>query len=345
MLLLKSLRFLIIIFVILSLSFCNRNKDYSYQKVSNSYGGTDVLKQLSIEKEIILDSGTDIIGHIFAFTMIEDNFLIVDSLHSRQCYLFDNNGRLIKKIGKYGEGPGEYLIVLAACYVNDRIILVENHKIKIYKKNGEFLFGKKRPFIGLCNGAYAGSNGNILALSFNRYNIQKDTIFQLDMDGNLIKSFSPVDDVPEVFDTFYPQTGLCIEKDRLFQIFNFKYELAEFDNNGNKIRDIKLTSPFYTPPDYSRAKVKGHKAEKEYRASFTQVVGFYKHSKGYASLLTNWQSIKEPQNIFEFFNKDFQRIGYFELNKDELPLGVYNDRIISADFENETKLIFRKIIL
>ncbi len=345
MLLLKSLRLFIIIFLTLSVSFCNRDKEYSYQKISPSDGETGLLKTLSIEKEIILDSGTDIIGHIFTFTMIEDNFFVVDSLHSRQCYLFDNKGKLIKKIGRYGEGPGEYFFVLAACYANERIYLIENHKIKIYKKNGEFLFGKKRPFIGLCNGAYAGYNGSILALSFNRYNIQKDTIFQLDMDGNLIRSFSPVDDVPEVFDTFYPQTGLCIEENRFFQIFNFKYDLVEFDNNVNKIRDIKLTSPFYTPPDFSKAKVKGHKAEKEYRASFTQVIGFYKHSKGYASLLTNWQNIKESQNIFEFFNKDFQRIGYFELNKDELPLGVYNDRIISADFEKETKLIFRKIIL
>jgi hypothetical protein len=27
-----------------------------------------------------------------------------------------DNGKLLKKVGDYGEGPGEYLYVLAACY-------------------------------------------------------------------------------------------------------------------------------------------------------------------------------------------------------------------------------------
>lgn len=345
MTLLRWLRLVVTIFTIFSLSFCNRDKDYSYQEISSADEEQALFKQFPIEKEIILDSGTDIIGHIFAFAIVDDNFLIVDSIHSRQCYIFDSKGKLIKKPGRYGEGPGEYLFIMAACYANERIYLVEKYKIKIYTKNGEFLFGKKRPFIGLCNGAYAGPNGTVLVLSFNRYNNKKDTIFQLDMDGNLIKSFSPVDDVPEVFDTFYPQTGLCIEENSFFQIFNFKYGLALFNSDGDRIRDIRFTSPFYSPPDFSKAKVKGHKAEKKYRASFTQFVGFYKHSEGYASLLTNWQNINESQKIFEFFSKDFKRVGYFELNKDEIPLGMYNDRIISADFDKETKLIFRKVIL
>jgi hypothetical protein len=342
MTLLRLLLLVVVIFAISWLFFCNSGSDYSSQEAAAADEYPGILKPLSIEKEITLDCGTDIIGHIFAFAMVDDNFLIVDSIHSRQCYLFDSKGKLIKKIGKYGEGPGEYLFVMAACYDRERICLVENHKINLYTKKGEFLTGIRiKPLLGLCNGVYAGPNGTLFVLSFNRYNKQKDTIFQLGMDGSLIKSFSPVDDVPAIFDTFYPQTALCIEENRIFQVFNFKYGLTEFDINGNKIRDIKLTSPFYIPPNFAKAKVKGHRAEKKYRASFSQFTGFYRHSNGYVSLLTRWQDVKEARYIYEFFSKDFRRIGYFELKKEESPLGVYNDRIISADFEAETKLIFR----
>jgi hypothetical protein len=328
-----------IVFVgVLLLSFCNADKDVSYSDISALKVDTGKLMPLKKEKEIVLDSGEDVIGSILIFKMVDDNFLIGDPIHSRQCYLFDGNGKLLKKIGRSGEGPGEYVNLLAACISNDRIFLIASVRINIYDKNGEFIKNASRPFRGICNSAYPGPNGGVFALSYNRYNKRKDTIYQLDRDGNLIKSFSPVEDLPPVFDTFFPQTGLCIVESGLFQYYNFKYALSLFDLEGNKIKEIKLSSPFYTPPDFGNANVKGHKKEKEYRATFTQVNGFFKYSKGYVSLLINWKNTKDWQYIFEFWSNDFKRIGYYELKYDDYPLGVYNDRIITANFDKETMI-------
>ena len=336
---------LIAIISILLFQFCNTEKDLSYKVISVTSSGSSKLIPLKKEKEIILDSGTDIIGHIMVFKMIDDNFLIVDTIHSKQCYLFGRNGKLIKKIGRFGQGPGEYLYLLAAAISNDRIFLIGSKSINIYNKNGEFLKTTMKPFLGICNSAHPGPNGSVFVVSYNRYNTNKDTIYQLDNDGSLIKSFSPVTGIPPVFDTFFPQTGLCIEEDKIFQFFNFKYEISQFDYDGNIIKKVKISSPFYTPPDFKKANVKGHKAELEYRSTFTQVNGFFKYSKGYAVLLTNWESIKEDKNIFEFWNKDFEPVGYCEINNDEFPLGIFNDRILTANFEGDTKIRFWEFVL
>lgn len=342
---LTSKFFPIVFLLVLLLPFCNPEKDFSYKDTSSPEGVQSHAIPLKIEKEINLDSGTDIIGFITVFKMIDDNFLIIDTIHSRQCYLFDSNGKLLKKVGGYGQGPGEYLNLLAACYSGDKIFLISGFRVNIYKKNGEIIKKIRKPFRGICNSAYAGPNGSVYALSYNRYNTNRDTIYQLNEDGELIKSFSPISGIPPVFDTYYPQTGLCLEKTHFFQFFNFKYEISLFDYEGNKIKDIKLSSPLYTPPIFKNAKVRGHKAEKKYRASFTQLDGFFNYSRGYVALLSNWKNIKHIQYIFEFWSKDFKRLGHFEIINDEYPLAVYNDRIISVDYEKETKLIFRKIIL
>lgn len=328
------------VLLILLFQFCTTEKDVSYEVISATSIESSKLIHLKREKEIILDSGTDIIGHIMVFKMMGENFLVVDTIHSRQCYLFSSNGKLLKKIGRYGEGPGEYLHILAACISKDRIFLTGGRRINIYNKNGEFLKTTIKPFLGICNSAHAGPNGTVFVVSYNRYNTNKDTIYQLDKDGSLIKSFSPLSGIPPVFDTFFPQTGLCIEDNNIFQFFNFKYEISQCDFEGNIIKKVKISSPLYTPPDFKKANVRGHKAELKYRATFTQVNGFFNYSKGYAVLLANWKTIKKDKNIFEFWSKDFKPMGYCEINNDELPLGIFNDRLLTADFEGETKIIF-----
>ena len=93
-----SLKMVIVLLVFL-FQFCNTEKDFSYEVISATSIESSKLIHLKKEKEIILDSGKDIIGHIMVFKMMGENFLVVDTIHSRQCYLFSSNGKLIKKIG------------------------------------------------------------------------------------------------------------------------------------------------------------------------------------------------------------------------------------------------------
>lgn len=297
--------------------------------------------------EIVLKSGTSIIGDILVIKLKDNKILVSDPLHSRQCYLFREDGTLLKKVGRYGEGPAEYQIVLAACFSGDRIFLVENRKVNIYTNGGEFINTLRKPIRGICNGAYEGPNGSFYAVSTNRYNKNKDTIYHLDKDGNLLKTFSELENVPVVFDTFHPQTGLLTDNatNKVFQYFNYTNQLSVFDIDGNKIKTIKMETPFYTAPDFSKSKVEGHKAEKEYRASFTQITNMFKYSDGYVIFYRNWKTIKEGQQLLEFRDFDFKRTGYAFSKTDEKFLTIHNDHLISSKFtESETKLVFMSFV-
>ncbi len=305
--------------------------------------------ELKKEKEIVLNSGADMIGQILVLKLKGNKILVSDPIHSRQCYLFHQDGTLSRKVGRFGEGPGEYQMVLSACFSGDRIFFIENRKLNIYDSDGEFLKTLPKPMRGICNGVYEGPNGSIYAASNSRYNKSRDTIYHLDKDGNLLKTFSPLVDVPKVFDVFHPQTVLLPDtgKNQIFQLFNHTNQLFVLDLNGNKKKSIKLDSPFYSAPDFNGANVKESKAEMEYRATFTQISDIFKYPAGYVIIYSNWKKVKEVQKILEFRDFDFKRTGYAEFKSDEgfNFLTMHNDHLITTGYtENETKLIFMSIV-
>jgi hypothetical protein len=305
--------------------------------------------ELKKEKEIVLNSGADIIGQILVLQLRGDKILVSDPIHSKQCYLFHGDGRLLRKVGRFGEGPGEYQIVLTANFSGDRIFFIENRKVNIYNSEGEFIKSLPKPMRGICNGIYEGPDGSIYAASTNRYNKSKDTIYHMDKDGNLIKTFSPLSGIPEVFDTYHPQTVLLpdIKNKRIFQLFNHTNRLSVLDLNGEKKKTITLDSPFYTAPDFDNANAKDSKAAREYKATFTRIVGLFNYSRGYVIIYSNWKDVKKEQKILEFRDFDFNRVGYAEFKKDEdfKFLTMHNDQLITTDYtENETKLVFMSII-
>lgn len=345
-------RFFLLIFSLTLIHFgCNKEeasirnlfvpRAFSYKDLSKHNTGSGKPIKLIEKKQIILDSGEDVIGMIWNLKIVDNMFLVIDLVHSRRCYLFTDNGKLIRKIGRPGQGPGEYIFPRAGCVSGDRIFIAGAYRINIYKRNGDLIETKKMPFKGICNVLHEGRKGSVFALSYNRYNKKNHSIYHLDKNGDIIDTFSPIAGIPDVFDTFAPQTGLCVDNTAIFQFFNFKEEISVFDYSGNRIRSIKLSSPFYTKPNFRNAKnVRGHKAEKEYRASFSQTIGLFKYSGGYITELTNWKDAKTPQYILEFWDKDFKRVGYSEFNEGGRVLNVHNDMLITETLEEETKLVF-----
>jgi hypothetical protein len=59
---------------------------------------------------------------------------------SRDCWLFDINGNLIKQIGKQGRGPGEYQFVVNARFDNSNKVYIQSLRdILEYKQDGSFI--------------------------------------------------------------------------------------------------------------------------------------------------------------------------------------------------------------
>ncbi len=337
----KLLKITLVNLILISF-FVRCGNENSYSKVSHGKltEQGNMLIRIVKKKEIVLNTGEDVIGFVMDVKITDNNILVIDPIYSRKCFYFNHDGKLLFTSGTTGEGPGEVPMLCAACISGEKIFVFGNYRLNIYsRKNGKEIRTIKKPFRAICNSIYSGSDRTVFALSNNRYNKNKNTIYHLDENGKLINSFSKAEDVPKVFDTFYPQTGLFVDSDKIYQFFNYKYEISVFDYNGKILNRIKLKSKYYTEPNMKKAKHVKPRKEKEFRASFTQITGFFKHSKGFVALLTNWKNSKTNQVIVEFWSNKFNKIGSCEFNENSEFVHYSDDMFITIDVDNNPQKI------
>jgi len=84
----------------------------------------------------------------------DSNFFVYD-VSNNQMFEFDLNGKVVKKIGRAGRGPGEYSFINNIFFLSDRIFVIDNSQLFVhqYDREGKYLssfdFGRKdgRPTI------------------------------------------------------------------------------------------------------------------------------------------------------------------------------------------------------
>ena len=86
-------------------------------------------------KVIILENDSDcLIGRINEFQFFDGFFFILDKKFSKSLFVFDKDGRFIRKIGSVGNGPGEYInLVDFSLDTENRIIFLLDHGQRIHK--------------------------------------------------------------------------------------------------------------------------------------------------------------------------------------------------------------------
>jgi len=94
-------------------------------------------------RTIILETGDDcLIGKIDELQVFDDYIFILDSNKAKGLFIFDKEGKFIRKIGNIGRGPGEYVELLDFTYdVKNCIVylLVEANKVHKYQLDGTYL--------------------------------------------------------------------------------------------------------------------------------------------------------------------------------------------------------------
>ena len=92
---------------------------------------------------IILETDDDcLIGSIDELQVFEENIFILDSKKANSLYVFDLEGKFIRKIGSKGGGPGEYVkIIDFTIDTENRIIFLldQGRRVFKYKLDGTFL--------------------------------------------------------------------------------------------------------------------------------------------------------------------------------------------------------------
>lgn len=133
--------------------------------------------KLSLDYHLVttFNENTDLIGGIHTLSFINEDTLVVSTVNPANIYIYSSNGNQIKKIGKLGNGPGEFMSPNIIKVFDNQIYVwdSDNLKLIIYNKNGDYVsqygnFAKAiKDFVIYDNFIcfyYAGGHSNIIGI-------------------------------------------------------------------------------------------------------------------------------------------------------------------------------------
>lgn len=100
---------------------------------------SDVIKDL---KFIPLETTADcLIGQIDKIILHNNRFYILDCSKSKALFVFNLDGKFVRKMSKLGRGPGEYNRPEDFCFEpkTDNIVILNNNKLNYYQEDGTFI--------------------------------------------------------------------------------------------------------------------------------------------------------------------------------------------------------------
>jgi len=129
-----------------SLSFIKMDDNSSPTKIklSNLNESSRILDLNNIVESVkyisLETSRESLISGIEKMSIYKDHIYILDNLN-KSLLVFSNTGKFIRKIGKYGKGPHEFINPINFIIHEDRILVLDdkNSKILIYSIEGEYL--------------------------------------------------------------------------------------------------------------------------------------------------------------------------------------------------------------
>ena len=137
-------------YILISCSTKQNQKDFPLE--GNNYTiYLDGVKEESISlsslfknvQTIILETNDDcLIGRINRLQVFDGNIYILDSHIAKSLFVFDMEGKFIRKIGGFGQGPGEYIEVRDFTFdAENRIIFICDirNRIHKYQLNGTYI--------------------------------------------------------------------------------------------------------------------------------------------------------------------------------------------------------------
>lgn len=138
---------LIILFSMISCSKIDNEKLYTIDINNNEYSEIKLENIKEYTKDIRLENSPESrLGRIIEIKFLKDKIIIFDLLSG--VHAFDSLGKFITKIGKIGEGPGEYKYVNSLEVNQDTglIYIASMYKLLIFSNDFTLVEEKKFPF-------------------------------------------------------------------------------------------------------------------------------------------------------------------------------------------------------
>jgi hypothetical protein len=190
---------------------------------------------------VITDIAVDAKGNIF----------VADGVRLNQVWIFGPNGKFLRKLGRSGQGPGEYTTPLSLAVNRDGEILVNDYlgmKILFYDREYRHERDLKAP-----RGQYVHtSGGNRIYLyegmlpSMTLRRGAFNTIKEMDQAGKLVFSFAPTPEEILKINFSRMADGMDIDKSGfIYEMNPLSYHIRKYSPSGKLIKSF--TNPHVRP--------------------------------------------------------------------------------------------------
>lgn len=242
----------ILSFVLLALTFVNaqtvrnekgikfvendRKSEYELQ------GKTLVLdKMLSIGKED--GKSEEVLYNMWDLTLDNEKNIYVVERKSKCIKKFNQKGEFVLKIGRDGDGPGEFREPFRIFCTADKSIFILDQKgiISRFDCKGKFVSSfKTKPSV---SDFVIDSKGNYY-VNENYYSENK--IWVYDKKGNIVRSFGPVNKGKNGSEAWFLNSGVMSidDNDNIYIAFNQPYKIEKYSSDGKMLSVISKKLPF-----------------------------------------------------------------------------------------------------
>lgn len=228
----KYISLIVILFFMFS---CNKSKKQNSQSmiipILAEIVETSKDSQLFTGLEYITLESTDqsLFGKIDKLIVYNDRFYILDKTDMKKIFVFANDGKFIRKIGRFGEGPGEYSNIEDFTIdesTGNIIVLSYPSRVMVYDEIGNFIRDKKLAPEALlwniisCTDGYICSTNHQAALSQEEASL----IFKFD------KDFILQEKTTDVLPIQIPMPPFITSP-----LLNYRNDIVYFDVFANKV--------------------------------------------------------------------------------------------------------------
>ncbi len=239
------LKFTTTIFLIIILSGCKRSQEGEYFQnkiLENKRAEIEKIGEIKIE-----ENESNLVGMIklFVANLKEKTILIADNIFL-EIKIYNNEGKFIKRIGKKGDGPGEFKRVEGISedfnhyYVSDNIA----RRISIFTKDGLFIRSIKVPSgIWFDTGEIIVRNNKIYMNSFeSKYKVFWENhltkqIAVLDTSGKILYHFGSYPDIYKKYKLMETVPKFDMDEEGNTYISSWQsWQWSKYDKGGNLIK-------------------------------------------------------------------------------------------------------------
>jgi hypothetical protein len=239
----------------------------------------DISGYVDSVKYIKLQTTDDnLIGYINKVFFVDNRILVTDG-KVPQILIFDTDGNFLNKIGKIGQGPGEYTGITTSLFdPTNKLIIIHNNglrKLLFFTLDGELIkeihrFNDNaliRKMINL-------PNGNFLCYTYDLTSKQvgekASGLWEVDASGNFVRSFFTLEDLyPVVYNydnspfTLLPDGKISVMDAIWGNIYHFESDslrkYISYEVKGNSLKSLKGNS--YSKEQYTSCSTSQDKSD------------------------------------------------------------------------------------